>query len=740
MKKALIIVAVVAVAMLALAAPALAEGYNNGGVNFGNATNPAQHVETGYAQNAGLYSADPAGAQIKSVSGPHGGYTTTTNKCQDCHSTHYATGSYMLLRADSRETACDFCHVGGGGSQTNIQMDNQYNATSSIATDTMGFGTGHTLGYKGNAPASINPAFSSSAGFACFDCHTPHGNSARTMATFGAPGDIAGTGVIAGNLVSATLLQTMMYNFTGQAWNETIVGTPGQYAGTNIDDASVPSPTQPNWGAMNSFMADVGAYKAARIAAGQTTGPFPGMTWQTQGFAQAMGMLSPDPLGGAAQTEANTLAGSGQTFYSSYIVYWGIDADKGNIVTKFWNFPGVDPYTGFDLSMANMAYGLSHPGTLYAPRVEIWKKPLFPKGRFLLLANPSDMLNQGIAGDLNVAAAGVTADNGVKKMAINWAKPDGPDATWGPLSMSGQTDKFPLQFPWAADGLSMENEMCADCHDGAAGSSQQAANVWRPDPTNTTTGTYMVAYSHDSQPKACARQEIFNPQNKDNLGPHCRNCHTGAASCNQCHGPVNANDVGMSRKNWEAYWGANSPVGQFTAWDSTTAAGSIGLEGKTKYIQSAYVKADAVTNIAGKCIDGGFSYPHRTLGVNLLKDTLWGVDFDGNPLAVNGIRGANGGSAVTTSAVAAYFGKSADDYFGRSDVAYPESGNGFDTKIVGAAAENLDSVCIDCHGNATAWNPQATVDRWYFPSNFDVTMSQGPNHVTGWELLLKGLP
>jgi hypothetical protein len=52
----------------------------------------------------------------------------------------------------------------------------------------MGKGTGHTLGYQGNAPADIDPAFSAAEGLACFSCHSPHGNSARIMTTFANPG------------------------------------------------------------------------------------------------------------------------------------------------------------------------------------------------------------------------------------------------------------------------------------------------------------------------------------------------------------------------------------------------------------------------------------------------------------------------------------------------------------------------------------------------------------------------
>jgi hypothetical protein len=174
--KRILAVAIIATLVLALGATAaFAEGYNS----------PQEYTRaTGY------------------FSGPHGGYTTTTNKCADCHSTHYAAGSFMLLRANSREAACDYCHGGGGGSTVNIMMDNDYVINdggdfwldgSAESTTTTGYGTGHTLGYTGNAPADINPAYTSADGFACFDCHSPHGNSARIIATIGNPGRAMGT-------------------------------------------------------------------------------------------------------------------------------------------------------------------------------------------------------------------------------------------------------------------------------------------------------------------------------------------------------------------------------------------------------------------------------------------------------------------------------------------------------------------------------------------------------------------
>ncbi len=174
--KRIALLALAAVAIVVLAtAPAFAEGYN---------------APTEYTRANGYFS------------GPHGGYTTTTNKCADCHSTHYATGSFMLLRANSREAACDYCHGGGGGSTINIMMDNEYKTMTAdfdyadgvaVVDGSSGAGTGHTLGYTGNAPTDIKPAYSQPKGLACFDCHSPHGSSARILTTFSNPGRAMGT-------------------------------------------------------------------------------------------------------------------------------------------------------------------------------------------------------------------------------------------------------------------------------------------------------------------------------------------------------------------------------------------------------------------------------------------------------------------------------------------------------------------------------------------------------------------
>ncbi len=370
MIKRILLVSAAAVVIVALGvAPAFAEGYNN----------PLQYTRaTGY------------------FAGPHGGYTTTTNKCADCHSTHYAEGSFKLLRASSREAACDYCHGGGGGSTINIQMDNDYRAgaysaaqSSAISTTTMGFGTGHTLGYAGNAPADIKPAYSDPEGFACFDCHSPHGNSARIMTTFADPG-------------------------------RAFVG-PGQQGR--------PTTTQLN---------TMAAYWP--IKAGFGNGDQDGLLEDNE---------------------------------------WGVDADYGNFV---WD-------------------GNSAAGT-FAFRY----RPIWPSGRFLLLKNPhTDAMETKT--DTEVAGFNVLATDGVNKFAINWVEPLGPaDTNYGGYQDNDNDNPFPFApasgtSPTGTGGFLSASEFCTDCHDGTAGASTQQAEVWKPNASDTSTGTYVVAYAHDAQPR-----------------------------------------------------------------------------------------------------------------------------------------------------------------------------------------------------------------------------------------------
>jgi len=200
----------------------------------------------------------------------------------------------------------------------------------------------------------------------------------------------------------------------------------------------------------------------------------------------------------------------------------------------------------------------------------------------------------------------------------------------------------------------------------------------------------------------------------NNYGPHCRNCHVGASNCQQCHDPATGSNYGWLQPGLPT-------LGEY----------------KSTYQAQAYLHTSAVAGLNGQCIDGGFSWPHRTLGANLLKDELYGVNFDGSQAIVGGVRDLN-----STDASAAWAANYAQSWFRSvlsetsnpttaNVVPWQESGQQIGTDNagnVGAVVENLDSVCMDCHGDAKTWNGD----------NPAVYTRNGDG--TNWELLLKGLP
>lgn len=99
---------------------------------------------------------------------PHGGYTTTTNKCKYCHAVHRATGSYMLTRADSRPEVCDYCHGDGAG------------AGNLVVADYEGHSVSKDMMYLGPAPGGEDGdvfVASSTNPFLCISCHSVHGDT-----------------------------------------------------------------------------------------------------------------------------------------------------------------------------------------------------------------------------------------------------------------------------------------------------------------------------------------------------------------------------------------------------------------------------------------------------------------------------------------------------------------------------------------------------------------------------------
>lgn len=106
-------------------------------------------------------------------SGPHGGYTATTNKCAACHTVHVTdVNSLALLPGPTVKDSCESCHDGTGGAGV-------YGA---IAARGGTVGGGHRIDTTATVPGGdestgggLERSFRGEAGLmTCSDCHSPH--------------------------------------------------------------------------------------------------------------------------------------------------------------------------------------------------------------------------------------------------------------------------------------------------------------------------------------------------------------------------------------------------------------------------------------------------------------------------------------------------------------------------------------------------------------------------------------
>jgi len=223
---------------------------------------------------------------------------------------------------------------------------------------------------------------------------------------------------------------------------------------------------------------------------------------------------------------------------------------------------------------------------------------------------------------------------------------------------------------------------------------------------------------------------VFNPEDEQDFGPHCRNCHRGSSRCTTCH-----NTSGTGAITGDKDFGANNAekksyfrIGKTTTDDTNTVAHYVSVASggtaagaeNTASTTYGFFKKSRTTDwpsdwrttstqlmasvsdtqtIAGAdvCSDDGFSWPHRTLGWKMLKDDLFGLDFDGSAIAVGDSR--------------TYAGLPA-----------------------GNAAHDIDSVCLDCH-NPTVWNDGQAASK---AGHVDTTSTADDNHND--ELITRGLP
>ena len=87
---------------------------------------------------------------------PHGGYSSTSNKCKVCHAVHGAEGAEALLRS-TRANACVYCHTGS-----------TFSIMKPYGTDA----TRYTNDYENNHSAT----HSGTTYNGCVNCHSVHGS------------------------------------------------------------------------------------------------------------------------------------------------------------------------------------------------------------------------------------------------------------------------------------------------------------------------------------------------------------------------------------------------------------------------------------------------------------------------------------------------------------------------------------------------------------------------------------
>ncbi|MHB0977681.1 MAG: cytochrome c3 family protein [Candidatus Aquicultorales bacterium] len=153
MKKALLVIGLVAILVLSLASAAMAFGYNPT-----EATSTAGTTVGGYTRTAdtGVYSTNP-----------HGGYTSASNKCKTCHAVHGSTGTYRLLQGGTDgNNACDYCHIGAGAHSNKLVYG--YAGVAPTAVN-----NGHTISTA--ATTIPDNSTSTQTSLVCNRCHSVHG-------------------------------------------------------------------------------------------------------------------------------------------------------------------------------------------------------------------------------------------------------------------------------------------------------------------------------------------------------------------------------------------------------------------------------------------------------------------------------------------------------------------------------------------------------------------------------------
>ena len=121
-----------------------------------------------------------AGSNVGSRKGPHGGYTSGTQKCETCHVIHNAPGNLALLPENTIDATCNTCHdgTGGGGVYGVIQFRTGVAPTGQHRIGAARLNGNGKVTVPAGDPAtggSIETTFTGENGsLTCTDCHSPH--------------------------------------------------------------------------------------------------------------------------------------------------------------------------------------------------------------------------------------------------------------------------------------------------------------------------------------------------------------------------------------------------------------------------------------------------------------------------------------------------------------------------------------------------------------------------------------
>ncbi|MBE0447006.1 MAG: hypothetical protein IBX64_02700 [Actinobacteria bacterium] len=147
MRKALIsaLAVVFALAMVDVALAAEPTGYKSDGNPYWTYKDRFDPATKG-GKNEGGYAPFEDEDDTRYLSTPHGGFDTASNKCKICHATHRSEGAYFMLRADSQDDACSYCHIGGSAHSNKTVYDLNNNGKQTT--------NGHTIGASATIPDS----------------------------------------------------------------------------------------------------------------------------------------------------------------------------------------------------------------------------------------------------------------------------------------------------------------------------------------------------------------------------------------------------------------------------------------------------------------------------------------------------------------------------------------------------------------------------------------------------------